>query len=81
MPRLKLIPDPRVPAYDRLRGWRWLANKVLRIQFPRARPVIQTADGAYVCHPDTVGVVTSFWTQQGYAYEIDRSAVIKRVDG
>lgn len=77
---LTLIPDPRVPSYDRLKGWRWLVNKVFRIKFPQARVVIQTADGVYVCHPDTVSVVTNFWSQQGYAYEIDRQAVIKRVD-
>ena len=77
---LILVPDPRVPSYDKLTRWRWFLNKVFRIQFPRPRVVIQTSDGVFVCHPDTVAAVTNFWSQQGLVYEIDRSAVIKRVD-
>jgi hypothetical protein len=77
MAKLTLIPDPRVPAFDKLRGWRWFANTFLFFKYPRARVVIQTADGYFMCHPDTVSVVTNFWTQQGYTYEIDRRAVVK----
>jgi hypothetical protein len=77
---LILVPDVRVPAYEPLKGWRRVVNKILRIKFQRDRVVVQTADGVYVCHPDTVAVVTNFWSQQGYAYEIDRQAVIKRVE-
>ncbi len=79
-PVYKIVPDPRVPAFDRLYGWRWLLNKVLRIPFKRARVVIQTADGAFVCNPETVSVLTTFWRANGHEFEIDRSAVVKRVD-
>lgn len=81
MARYRLIPDPRVPAFDQLTGWRWFLNKFLRIPFARARVVIQTADGAFVCNPATVGVVTTFWRAHGHEVEIDRSAVLRSAPG
>ncbi len=77
MAKYRLCPDPRVPAFDQLRGWRWFLNKIFRIPFTRARVVIQSADGIFVCHPDTVSVLTTFWRAHGHDVEIDRSVVVR----
>lgn len=61
-----IIADHFCPAYSPLTGIRYYLNRYLRIPFQRGRVVYRLADGAFVCNPDTVPVLTRYMRAQGY---------------
>ena len=65
-----IIPDPKYPVRDGLRGWRRWVHFFTRFPFHRARLAITNDYGQIYTHPDNVSFVTEYLRELGHPFTV-----------